>query len=451
VKKITKPAEKEEAVYYSDFSGKCFGEFNAPVQLKIEFNYGSIYDGSKFTFDLDDDYVNKTLLLSSGRLLVGGRFNTPYDRLLELFIGEEYKLHSFNTCDGESSNIFLPTGFESEYIGGALINVTEISYSPISTGGLDLVYSGSSDDTNRVIVMPTPFDITFIETNYTSINVSSNPYITFGEGGNPGDCCFDIPNEIPTSTELPGVYLSFACPGEIDNYDAQLYELYSGLTDGGNTMIIKYIGSDHCDEIATLVYGFKFYKDNSEYFDLIIEENTQFFNNDPTGGVSNGVDETWLYTFDSSPSKAYRIGQTTTTNVKGNVNTTPAVCGQVGAIVNKVSGGLGGSMYFDGNSSLVTIENNNSMDLNFGPWTVEWFQKYTSTDTCCRRVFDIGQNPNEEFGVSIENGDTILLWMASGATTINLNTPVYDTWSYFAISSSVVGGSIAILGLRPLI
>ncbi len=68
MKKITKPAEKEEAVYYSDFSGKCFGEFNAPVQLKIEFNYGSIYDGSKFTFDLDDNDIADVLLLLKGKL-----------------------------------------------------------------------------------------------------------------------------------------------------------------------------------------------------------------------------------------------------------------------------------------------------------------------------------------------------------------------------------------------
>ena len=68
MKKTTKPAQKEEAVYYSDFSGKCFGEFNAPVQLKIEFNYGSIYDGSKFTFDLDDNDIADVLFLLKGKL-----------------------------------------------------------------------------------------------------------------------------------------------------------------------------------------------------------------------------------------------------------------------------------------------------------------------------------------------------------------------------------------------
>lgn len=68
MKKITKPAEKEESVYYSDFSGKCFGDYYPPVQLKIEFNYGSIYDGSKFTFDLDDKDIDDVLFVLKGKL-----------------------------------------------------------------------------------------------------------------------------------------------------------------------------------------------------------------------------------------------------------------------------------------------------------------------------------------------------------------------------------------------
>ena len=68
MKKITKPAEKEEATYYSDFSGKCFGEFSPPIQLKLEFNYGSVYDGSSFTFDLDDKDIDDILFTLKGKL-----------------------------------------------------------------------------------------------------------------------------------------------------------------------------------------------------------------------------------------------------------------------------------------------------------------------------------------------------------------------------------------------
>ena len=68
MKKITKPAEKEEAAYYSDFSGKCFEEFGPPIQLKLEFNYGSVYDGSSFTFDLDDKDIDDILFVLKGKL-----------------------------------------------------------------------------------------------------------------------------------------------------------------------------------------------------------------------------------------------------------------------------------------------------------------------------------------------------------------------------------------------
>jgi hypothetical protein len=68
MKKITKPAEKEEATYYSDFSGKCFGEFHPHIELKLEFNYGSGYDGSRFTFHLDDKDIEDVLFLLKGKL-----------------------------------------------------------------------------------------------------------------------------------------------------------------------------------------------------------------------------------------------------------------------------------------------------------------------------------------------------------------------------------------------
>lgn len=61
MKKITKPAEKEEAVYYSDFSGKCFGEWHPPVEVKIEFNYGSKHDESTISLHLTDEEVKPIL------------------------------------------------------------------------------------------------------------------------------------------------------------------------------------------------------------------------------------------------------------------------------------------------------------------------------------------------------------------------------------------------------
>jgi hypothetical protein len=184
--------------------------------------------------------------------------------------------------------------------------ITNITYNSISTEGLDLIETGNFDDDNFFVELPLDFDINFLGINYTSLYVGSNPYITFGAGSDAHD--FLIPDEIPLSgPQLPGVYLSTK-----DEYgeclDSAMWLLYTGTTDGGNTVIIRFEGNDNYDATegdTNLVYNFKFYKDQSDYFDLIIEQNEFFCNDDPTGGVSNGVDPTWVVSFDSGPETAY--------------------------------------------------------------------------------------------------------------------------------------------------
>jgi hypothetical protein len=83
MKKTTKPAQREEAVYYSDFSGKCFGEMHPPVELILDFGYGSKYDGSKLRFDLDDDDIEDVLTLLKSKLSNDAKkgFKTMYTLL----------------------------------------------------------------------------------------------------------------------------------------------------------------------------------------------------------------------------------------------------------------------------------------------------------------------------------------------------------------------------------
>jgi hypothetical protein len=54
MKKVIVPKTHEQAVYYSDFTGKCFSML-PEVELTIEFNYGSKFDGSKLKLDLSDE------------------------------------------------------------------------------------------------------------------------------------------------------------------------------------------------------------------------------------------------------------------------------------------------------------------------------------------------------------------------------------------------------------
>lgn len=63
MKKVLKPATREEAIYYSDFSGKCFGELSPPVELTISCSYGSKHDGAGIELHLDDEEIKPFLEL----------------------------------------------------------------------------------------------------------------------------------------------------------------------------------------------------------------------------------------------------------------------------------------------------------------------------------------------------------------------------------------------------
>ncbi len=63
MKKVTKPATKEHAVFYSDFSGKCLGEFPPPVEVSIAFGYGSKHDGAELKLQLEDEDIGPLLEL----------------------------------------------------------------------------------------------------------------------------------------------------------------------------------------------------------------------------------------------------------------------------------------------------------------------------------------------------------------------------------------------------
>lgn len=69
MKKILKPKQLEQAAYFSDFTGQPFGGLHhPPVELKMTFNYGSIYDGSDVTLHLSDKDMEPILDLIQSKL-----------------------------------------------------------------------------------------------------------------------------------------------------------------------------------------------------------------------------------------------------------------------------------------------------------------------------------------------------------------------------------------------
>lgn len=59
MKKVLKPYQKEESVFYSDFTGKCFGDLEPEVTMTMHFNYGSKYDGATLKLHLTDKEAEK--------------------------------------------------------------------------------------------------------------------------------------------------------------------------------------------------------------------------------------------------------------------------------------------------------------------------------------------------------------------------------------------------------
>lgn len=95
MKKILKPKQHEEAIYFSDFTGEPFDSHyrHPPVEVKINFNYGSIYDGSEINLHLSDRDMAPILDLISTKL------NPDYKKSLE----EDIKENTLNYNDAADS------------------------------------------------------------------------------------------------------------------------------------------------------------------------------------------------------------------------------------------------------------------------------------------------------------------------------------------------------------
>ena len=63
MKIVQVPAEKEEALYFSDFTGKPLNPCGSDITLTIDFGFGSENDGRFITLHLDDSDIKEVLAL----------------------------------------------------------------------------------------------------------------------------------------------------------------------------------------------------------------------------------------------------------------------------------------------------------------------------------------------------------------------------------------------------
>ena len=108
MKKIIKPAEREESVYYSDFSGKPLCEFGPDVEVKISCGYGSKYDGTDFILHVDDNDLEK--IVDALKNWVSDDFKSELKKKLdnqEEEIEKSMQMRDWDHCDMLSDNAWF--------------------------------------------------------------------------------------------------------------------------------------------------------------------------------------------------------------------------------------------------------------------------------------------------------------------------------------------------------
>lgn len=167
-----------------------------------------------------------------------------------------------------------------------------ITYAPNGTSGLNLVYNGNVDDTFFSVNLP--WSINFLGTNYNSIFVGSNGYITFQQGS-ATYYNFSASNPpVPTISVFPG--------------DRRLYQLYAGEINSGTAQarfVVRVQGVDYSNAAITHAYEVHFYPGTS-YFDVyFVDSPTSGNQNGGTSGIKNGSQ--FVLTYATTESSGLRI------------------------------------------------------------------------------------------------------------------------------------------------
>jgi hypothetical protein len=260
-------------------------------------------------------------------------------------------------------------------------NADAVEYSPNGTAGLNLVYNGNDDDNAYTVNLP--WSINFLGTNYNSVYVGTNGYITFSS---------------PNST-YGGFSASNPAGPHISIYpaDRRLYKLYYAQLGVGTAQarfVIRAEGVDYSNAAVTYVWEVHFYPGTS-YFDIYFVD-APSSGNAGTTGISNGTSYVLTYT------------TTELTGIRINANGTL----DVGAPI--YSSGITGAQTARKNSETTQRLNQNGNEIN---------------------IDQIGDNNSITIrqGVSATGKNRIELYSNGSSNTYNLNQG-------YLTDGTVVGG-----------
>jgi hypothetical protein len=167
-----------------------------------------------------------------------------------------------------------------------------INYTPNGTTGLNLVYNGGVDDTFFTVNLP--WTINFLGTNYSTIYVGSNGYITFSSGSS------QYSGFSPSSPAGPKINV---IPG-----DRILTKLYYAQINAGTAdakFVIRVEGYDYSNAAIAHIYEVIFYSGKSYYDIYFVQSPTSGNQNGGTSGISNG--SSFVLTYNTTSPTGIRI------------------------------------------------------------------------------------------------------------------------------------------------
>jgi hypothetical protein len=287
--------------------------------------------------------------------------------------------------------------------------VKAITYSPNGTSGLNLVYNGGVDDSFFTVNLP--WNINFLGSNYGTVYVGTNGYITFSSGNS--------------------TYFSFSPsnPGgpHISIYPADriLTKLYYAQINAGTPQakfVIRVEGYDYSNAGITHIYEVHFYSGQSYYDIYFVDSPSSGNQNGGTSAVSNG--SSYTLTYSTTELSGIRINSNGTiyidtpqsgiTNSQQTiVNTTKSTTGS-GVYINQAGSGVNISITQQGPNNLIKGQDLSAAAQILGDYNSLTVNQNTSGNVLGidvngnNNTIDITQNKNQRALVGITGNSNSL-------------------------------------------
>jgi hypothetical protein len=274
--------------------------------------------------------------------------------------------------------------------------VKALTYSPNGTSGLNLVYNGGVDD--YFFQVNLPWTVNFLGSNYGTIYVGSNGYITFSSGNN---------TYSGFSPSNPGGPHLSIIPG-----DRILTKLYYAQINAGTSeakFVIRVEGYDYSNAAVSHAYEVHFYSGKSYYDIYFVDSPSSGNQNGGTSAISNG--SSYVLTYSTTELSGIRINSNGTiyidtpqsgiTNSQQTiVNTSKAVSGS-GIYVNQSGTGVILNITQQGPNNLIKGQNLSAAAQIIGDYNSLTVNQNTSGNVLgidvngSNNTIDILQNKNQ--------------------------------------------------------